>query len=152
MTTNVEAKLKELGIELPAPSEVAGNYLPYVTTGNLVFLSGQIPIENGTRKFVGKVGRDISVADAQKAAALCVVNLLAKLKIACGGDLDRVTRCVKVVGFVNATSHSESPSKSRRCSRLAYDAGRQTLRRRTRLSRLRGAAANEAAWSHRRRA
>ena len=98
----VEARLLEHGIALPSPSEVGGNYLPFIVTGNLVYLSGQLPIENGERKFIGKVGAAISLADAQKAAALCAVNLIAKLKIACGGDLDRVTQFVKVLGFVNA--------------------------------------------------
>jgi enamine deaminase RidA (YjgF/YER057c/UK114 family) len=106
----VDAKLSELGIELPPLSDPAGNYLPFVVTGNLVFLSGQIPIENGTRKYIGKLGDTISVADGQNAAALCALNLLAKLKAACDGDLDRVTRLVKLVGFVNATpDFSEQP-------------------------------------------
>jgi enamine deaminase RidA (YjgF/YER057c/UK114 family) len=102
MTMKIEDRLVDLSIELPAPTEPAGNYLPFVATGNLIFLSGQVPIEDGVRKFIGKLGREISVADGQKAAALCALHLLAKLKIACGGDLDRVVRCVKVVGFVNS--------------------------------------------------
>jgi enamine deaminase RidA (YjgF/YER057c/UK114 family) len=74
-----------------------------VTAGNLVFLSGQVPAENGVRKYIGKLGRDLSIEDGQKAAQLAALNLLARLKLACGGDLDRVARCVKLVGFVNAT-------------------------------------------------
>jgi enamine deaminase RidA (YjgF/YER057c/UK114 family) len=103
MTKKIEARLVELGIELPAPGEPGGNYLSFVTTGNLIFMSGQVPIEDGVRKFIGKLGREISVAEGQKAAASCALHLLAKLKIACGGDLDRVVRCVKLVGFVNST-------------------------------------------------
>ena len=98
----IETRLAECGITLPAASEAGGNYVPYTITGNLIFLSGQVPIEDGERKFIGKVGGTVSVEDGQKAAALCAKNLLTKLKIACGGDLDRVTRLVKVVGFVNA--------------------------------------------------
>ena len=109
--SKIEARLAECGIVLPAPSEAGGNYLPFVTTGNLVYLSGQVPIENGERKFIGKVGAAISVAEAQKAAALCALNLLSKLKMACGGDLDRVTQFVKVVGFVNAVPEFAEPPK-----------------------------------------
>jgi|SRR5579871_5467747 len=102
MAGQIDRRLSELGIEIPAPGEPAGNYVGAVVTGNLVFLAGQVPTENGVRKFVGKLGREISVEDGQKAAQLAVLNLLARLKAACGGDLDRVQRCVKVVGFVNA--------------------------------------------------
>jgi enamine deaminase RidA (YjgF/YER057c/UK114 family) len=98
----IEARLKECGITLPPASEAGGNYVPFTITGNLVYLSGQVPVENGERKFIGKVGDTISVEDAQKAAALCALNLLTKVKMACDGDLDRVTRVVKMVGFVNA--------------------------------------------------
>jgi enamine deaminase RidA (YjgF/YER057c/UK114 family) len=103
MSGKIEQRLSEIGVTIPAPGEAAGNYLPHVTIGNLVYLSGQVPLENGVRKFVGKLGKDISVEDGQKAARLCALNLLARLKTACSGDLDRVARCVKVTGFVNAT-------------------------------------------------
>jgi enamine deaminase RidA (YjgF/YER057c/UK114 family) len=103
MAGKIDAKLAEIGVTIPTPGEPAGNYVGFVITGNLVFLAGQVPLENGVRKYVGKLGRDISVEDGQKAARLCALNLLARLKAACKGDLDRVTRCVKLVGFVNAT-------------------------------------------------
>jgi enamine deaminase RidA (YjgF/YER057c/UK114 family) len=102
MSGNIDRRLAELGIEIPTPGEPAGNYIGFVTAGSLVFLSGQVPVENGVRKYIGKLGRELSVEDGQKAAQLAVLNLLARLKSACGGDLDRVLRCVKVVGFVNA--------------------------------------------------
>ena len=102
MAGQIDRRLAELGIQIPAPGEPAGNYVGFVTVGQLVFLSGQVPTENGVRKFIGKLGRELSVEDGQKAAALALLNLLARLKAACGGDLDRVARCVKVVGFVNA--------------------------------------------------
>jgi enamine deaminase RidA (YjgF/YER057c/UK114 family) len=107
----IEARLQELKIELPAPVAAVGKYLPHVVSGRLIFLSGQTPIESGVRTFIGKVGQEISVAEGQRAAAVCAINLLARLKMACGGDLDRVVRCVKVVGFVNATpDFGEHPS------------------------------------------
>jgi enamine deaminase RidA (YjgF/YER057c/UK114 family) len=98
----IDAKLAQLGITLPAPGDPAGNYVGHVITGNLVFLAGQVPLENGQRKYIGKLGAGISIEDGQKAARLCAINLLARLKAACG-DLDKVTRCVKLVGFVNGT-------------------------------------------------
>jgi enamine deaminase RidA (YjgF/YER057c/UK114 family) len=103
MAGKIEARLAELGMQIPAPGEAAGNYVGFVITGNLAFLAGQVPLENGVRKFIGKLGRDFQVEDGQKAAALATLNMLARLKAACNGDLDRVKRCVKIVGFVNAT-------------------------------------------------
>ena len=103
MSNKINARLQKLGIELPeAPAPVA-NYVPYITTDNLVFISGQIPFLEGEIKYPGKLGENISVADAQKAARLCGINLLAQLKTACGGDLDRVIQVIKLNGFVNGT-------------------------------------------------
>ncbi len=102
MAGRIAARLKELGIEIPNPPEAAGNYVGFVRTGNLVYTAGQIPIDNGVRKYVGKLGREISIEDGQKAAALCALNVLSRVQAACDGDLDRVVRCVKIVGFVNA--------------------------------------------------
>jgi enamine deaminase RidA (YjgF/YER057c/UK114 family) len=101
MPGRIEARLKELGINFkPAPAP-AGNYVPAVTTGNLVFIAGQVPVEDGQRKFIGKLGKEYQVADGQKAARLCAIAVLNRLKDAY--DLDRVVRCVKLVGFVNST-------------------------------------------------
>ncbi|MEO7405053.1 MAG: RidA family protein [Burkholderiales bacterium] len=102
MAGRIDARLQELGLTIPTPTDPAGNYVGFVITGNLVFTAGQVPVENGVRKYIGKLGREISVEDGQKAAALATMNVLARLKAACDGDLDRVVRCVKVVGFVNA--------------------------------------------------
>ena len=102
MAGNIEKRLGELGIALPAPGSPAGNYVPFVVVGNLAFMAGQVAREAGKMKYTGKVGRDLSVEDGQAAARLCAVNLLAQLKAACGGDLDRVDRCVRVGGFVNS--------------------------------------------------
>jgi len=103
MAGRIEARLAELDIDIPAQGEPAGNYVGYVVTGNLAFLAGQVPIENGVRKYIGKLGREFIVEDGQKAAELAAINMVARLRGACGGDLDRVVRCVKLVGFVNAT-------------------------------------------------
>jgi len=99
--SKIEEKLSALGIILPTPAVPVANYVGYVKSGDQVFVSGQLPIENGEVKFVGKVGSKISVEDAKKAARLCAINLLAQVKAACEGDLQRVVRCVKLGVFVN---------------------------------------------------
>jgi enamine deaminase RidA (YjgF/YER057c/UK114 family) len=103
MASSIEQRLSEMGITLPPPGAPAGNYVPFVVVGNLAFMSGQVAREAGKMKYVGKVARDLSVEQGQQAARLCAVNLLAQLKQACGGDLDRVERCVRLSGFVNST-------------------------------------------------
>lgn len=101
--SKVENRLKELGIQLPTPNAPVANYVPYVVSGKLVFISGQVTMAPDGLKYVGKLGVDISLEDGKAAARLCTVNLMAQLKAACGGDLDRVKRCVRLGVFVNAT-------------------------------------------------
>ena len=107
MSGRIEARLRELGIELPLSGAPIANYVPFTvsatTSGNLVFIAGQICQWNGERRFVGKLGAGVSVADGQQAARLCALNILAHLRVACGGDLDRVRRCLRLGGFVNCT-------------------------------------------------
>ena len=102
MASTIEQKLTDLGITLPAPGAPGGNYVPFVVVGDLVFMAGQVAREAGKMKYTGKVGADISIEKGQEAARLCAVNLLSQLKQACGGDLDRVERCVRLGGFVNS--------------------------------------------------
>jgi enamine deaminase RidA (YjgF/YER057c/UK114 family) len=104
MAGRIEARLKELGIVLPAGSPPIANYVPYVTVGSLVFVSGQVPRQDGKFVYQGKLGAGISVPDAQKAARLCGIALIGHMKAACGGDLDRVKRVVKLGGFVSSTA------------------------------------------------
>ena len=103
MSGRIEARLKELSIELPVPAAPVANYVPFTTSGTLVFISGQVCQWNGEFRFIGKLGAGIGIADGQAAARLCAVNVLAHLRIACGGDLDRVRRCVQLRGFVNCS-------------------------------------------------
>lgn len=102
MAGQIDARLAELGITLPEAAAPVANYVPYVVTGNLVFVSGQVTIEGGEFKYVGKLGQDLDVATGAKAARLCALNIIAQLRAACGGDLDRVQRIVKLGGFVNS--------------------------------------------------
>jgi enamine deaminase RidA (YjgF/YER057c/UK114 family) len=103
MSGKIEARLKELGIELPEATAPVANYVPYTVSGNLVVVSGQISVRAGKAEYVGKLGAGISVTEGQQAAKLCALNILAHLKNACGGDLDRVKRVLRVGGFVNCT-------------------------------------------------
>jgi enamine deaminase RidA (YjgF/YER057c/UK114 family) len=102
MAGMVDARLADFGIQLPDAPVPAGNYVPYVITGNLIFVAGQIPASKGEVKFIGKVGADLSVDDGIAAARLCVLNIIAQARIALDGDLDRIVRFVKVGGFVNS--------------------------------------------------
>ncbi|MEY3005354.1 MAG: hypothetical protein RLZZ491_2530 [Pseudomonadota bacterium] len=105
MAGKIESRLAELGIVLAGPPPApAANYVPYVVAGDLVFVSGQIPMTSaGLDSLIkGRVGVDLDIAAGAAAARLCAINLLAQLKAACGGDLDRLVRVVKLTGFVNA--------------------------------------------------
>ena len=95
MTGAIDARLAELGIEIPEAPLPAANYVPWVVTGNLVFIAGQVPFQDGKLSHVGKLGDAFTVEDGQACARIVAINILAQLKAACGGDLDRVTRCVK---------------------------------------------------------
>lgn len=97
-----ETRLAELGVTLPDAPAPAANYVPYVITGDLVHVSGQVSMD--ADGFVtGKLGQDLSIAAGVAAARLCAISLLAQVKAACGGDLDRLVRVVKLGAFVNST-------------------------------------------------
>ena len=104
MISNVETKLTESRIELPQATSVFANYVPFVLSGHTIYVSGQITIWNGELRYQGKLGKSLSVDEGYQAARLCGLILLGELKIACGDDLDRVTRVIKLGGFVNCTS------------------------------------------------
>jgi len=102
MTGKIESRLKELKIELPEVRKPVANFVACVQTGNLVFVSGQVTFWNGDYLYKGKLGKEISIEDGQKAARVCALNVLAQAR-AFLGDLDRVKRIVMVQGFVNAS-------------------------------------------------
>lgn len=99
----IAARLAELGIDLPTPAKPVANYVPYVITGDLVVISGQIPLKDGKVAFTGKLGDTVPVELGVEAAELCFVNLLAQLREACGGDLERVKQVVRLGGFIACT-------------------------------------------------
>jgi len=123
MAGRIEARMKELGIVLPeaAPPRVA-KIEGYVRWGDLLFVSGAVPKWNGEVRFVGKVGREFALAEAQQAARLSALNLIAQAKLALDGDLDRIQRIVKLTGFVNAIpTFTEIPQVVNGASELFLD-------------------------------
>ncbi|AJZ75142.1 RidA family protein [Candidatus Nitrosotenuis cloacae] len=117
----IEDKLKQLNITLPTPPKPAGSYIPVVISGNLAFVSGQIPMQDGKVLYTGKVPSEKSIEEAQSAAKLCAINLLAQLK-ANLGSLDKITKIVRVSGFVNCTPEfSEQPKIINAASDLFFE-------------------------------
>ena len=105
----IEERLKELAIEITTPPSPAGSYIPVVTTGNLAFVSGQIPMKDGKVVFEGKVPNVQSLDSAREAAKICIINALAQLK-ANLGSLDKITKFVRISGFVNSSPNfTEQP-------------------------------------------
>lgn len=102
MTSAIETKLTELGVTLPDAPAPAANYVPFVVDGKTVYISGQISA-GPDGLITGKLGDDLSIEEGAKAAKACAISLLAQLKAACGGDIDRMGRLVKLTGFVNST-------------------------------------------------
>ncbi len=117
----IEEKLKSLNITLPNPPKSAGAYVPVVKSDHTVYVSGQIPIENGKVTFKGKVPNDQSLEQAQKAAILCVVNALAQLKAELG-SLDKISKIIRVSGFVNSDpDFTDQPKVINSASDLLYE-------------------------------
>lgn len=102
MSGRIDARLAELGLELPAAPAPVANYVAHLQTGHLVYVSGQLPAL-GAQVYKGKLGAELTVDEGRKAARLSALNLLPHLRDACTGDLDRVVRCVEIGGFVNST-------------------------------------------------
>lgn len=117
----VENRLKELNLTLPEPVAPVANYVPYVVSGNLIFVSGQVSVGADGVLVKGKLGKDLSVERGQLAARYCGLNLIAQIKAACSGDLSKVKRIVKLGGFVNAaptTTEVDIPKIINGCSDL----------------------------------
>jgi enamine deaminase RidA (YjgF/YER057c/UK114 family) len=101
---SVEARLKELNITLPTPPAPVASYVPYVVSGKNLFISGQVTLTPEGLKYLGAVGKELSIEDGKAAARLCALNAVAQAKAACGGDLERIKRVVKLTVFVNSAA------------------------------------------------
>ena len=108
---NIENKLRELKIELPNAPDPVGAYVAFKKINNLLFISGQLPISKDGKMIKGKIGKDLTLEDGQKASKLCVINILAQVKKALNGDLNKVKSCVKITGFVNSTDDFKDQPK-----------------------------------------
>ena len=102
---NAENKLKELNISLPKAPDPVGAYVAFKKVDKLLFISGQLPIDIDGKMIKGKIGKDLTLEEGQKASKLCVVNILAQAKKAMNGDLNKIKNCIKITGFVNSTDN-----------------------------------------------
>jgi enamine deaminase RidA (YjgF/YER057c/UK114 family) len=103
MTDTIEARLARLGVELPAASAPAANYLPFLRHGDLLFVSGQLPVTGNGLEQRGRLGESVSLEDGRTAARLCAINVLAQAKAALSGDLERIRQIVRITGYVAST-------------------------------------------------
>ena len=99
----ISDKLKELNIDLPNAPDPVGAYVAFKKIGNFLYISGQLPISSEGKMIKGKIGKDLTLEDGQKASRFCVINILAQVKKALDGDLNKVKNCVKITGFVNSS-------------------------------------------------
>ena len=119
---DVEARLAQIGIVLPAAPTPAANYLPWTITGNQLWIAGQAPIRDGKYDYVGRVGREVTPQQAHAAARLCGINVLAQVKAACGGDWSRVIKAVRICGYISAAADFyEFPKVLDGCSDLMFE-------------------------------
>lgn len=118
--SNIDQTLKSLGLALPTLSKPVASYVPFVVTGNMVYISGQLPLGTGPlEEHMGQLGNGFSVEKGKKVAEICTLNVIAQLKEACGGDLNKVKRCVKLVVFVNSSAtFTDQPTVANGASEL----------------------------------
>jgi enamine deaminase RidA (YjgF/YER057c/UK114 family) len=131
MASIIDGRLRALDIELPAASSPGANYIQFTRLGSLLCITGQLPKWQGERRFVGRLGADFGVDEGKDAARLCALNVIAVVRDALDGDLDRVVRCLRLRGYVNATPEFTAHSQvidgaSDAIVALFGDAGRHT--------------------------
>ena len=107
----IEDKLKKLNIILPEPKAPVGAYVATKVVGNLLFISGQVSIDKDTKLITGKIGKDLNLDEGYEAAKRCGLSIVAHVKNACGGDLDKIKTCVKLTGYVNSTDDFKDQPK-----------------------------------------
>ena len=123
VSSAIEQRLAARGFTLPEAPSPAANYVPFTVSGKLILIAGQLPFVNGQVAVTGRLGDGVSVAQGQEAARICALNLLAQARAACGGDLDRLARCLKLEGFVSCTpDFSEHPQVLNGASDLIVEA------------------------------
>ena len=123
MPADVEARLARLGLTLPAAPSPAANYVPFTIAKGLLFIAGQAPVRDGKYAFTGRVGSEVTVEDAQSAARLCGLNILAQVKSALAGDWSRLKSCVRICGYISsAPGFFEQPRVLDGCSDLMVQA------------------------------
>ena len=123
MTSAIEQRLAARGLELPAAPAPAANYIPYTISGKLLFVAGQLPFVGGKVAVAGRLGEDVSLEQGREAARICALNLLAQVRAACGGDLGRLARCLKLGGFVSCIPEfAEHPAVINGASDLMVEA------------------------------
>jgi enamine deaminase RidA (YjgF/YER057c/UK114 family) len=122
MTGRIEQRLAERGIVLPPAMRAMANYVPYTVTGKHVWVAGQGPFLDGKLHYNGRLGDTLTIDDGRACARIVGLNILAQVKAACGGDLDKVVRCVKLNGFVNSTpDFTQHPEVINGCSELMIE-------------------------------
>ena len=99
---NPSENIKKLNIEIPNAPDPVGAYVAFKISGSLLFISGQLPISNDGKLLKGKIGKDLKLEDGQKAAKLCIINVLAQAKKAMNGDINKIKNCLKITGYVNS--------------------------------------------------
>ena len=104
-------KLSELNIKLPVAPDPVGAYVAFKKIGNMLFISGQLPIGSDGKMIKGKIGRELNLEDGQKASRLCVINILAQANKALNGDIDKIKNCIKITGFVNSSDDFKDQPK-----------------------------------------
>ena len=106
----ISQRLKDLNITIPDAPDPVGAYVAYKKVNNLLFISGQLPIDTSGKMIKGKIGKDLTLEDGQKASKLCVINILAQFKKAMNGDISKIKNCIKITGFVNSSdTFTEQP-------------------------------------------
>ena len=128
---SIDQKLKKLNIEIPNAPDPVGAYVAFKKINGLLFISGQLPISSDGKMIKGKIGKDLTLEDGQKASKLCVINILAQVKKALNGEIDKVKNCIKITGYVNSSEDFIDQPKvinpaSETLSEIFQDKGKHT--------------------------